>query len=74
MTGYEGDGDEGEDLELVLLHEMAHIGSAGAAHGPQFRRKLRRLLRLGAPARLLDDLERYDTGRVVNPSLTGEPS
>jgi len=50
----------GEALELVLLDEMAHIGSAAAAHGPQFRRKLRRLLRLGAPPRLLDDLERYD--------------
>jgi hypothetical protein len=53
----------GEALELVLLHEMAHIGSGGAAHGPQFRRKLRRLVRLGAPARLLDDLERCQTLR-----------
>jgi hypothetical protein len=63
----------GEALELVLLHEMAHIGSAAAAHGPQFKQEVRRLVRLGAPARLLDDLERYnsrepDPGRVVHPS------
>ena len=36
---------KGEDLELVLLHEMAHIGSAAAAHGPQFKQEVRRLLR-----------------------------
>ena len=46
----------GEALELVLLHEMAHIGSTAAAHGPRFRQEVRRLVRLGAPARLLDDL------------------
>jgi hypothetical protein len=50
----------GEDLQMTLLHEMAHIGTGGAEHGPQFQLKLRRLLRLGAPARLLEHLERYD--------------
>jgi hypothetical protein len=44
---------------------MAHIGSGpGTDHRPRFQRKLRRLLRLGASARFLDDVECYD-GTVV---------
>ncbi len=50
-----------EDLRLTLLHEMCHIGPevGGDAHGPRFRRKLRRLADLGEP-KLVEDIERYD--------------
>jgi len=51
---------EGEELRLTMLHEMCHIGSgAGWVHGPLFRRKVRRLVRLGVPG-LVEDIERYD--------------
>lgn len=43
---------------------MCRIGSGASdefgGHGPRFLRKLRRLLRLVAPARLLEDLATYD--------------
>jgi hypothetical protein len=46
---------------LTLLHEMCHIGpERGFMHGPIFQRKVRRLVRLGAPPALLQDLEQYD--------------
>ncbi len=50
-----------EDVRLTLLHEMCHIGPdvRGDVHGPRFRRKLHRLVRLGEP-KMLEDIERYD--------------
>ncbi len=56
---------EGDELRLILLHEMCHIGpDSGYAHGPRFLRKLRRLVRLGAPKRLQlkEHIEAYDLG------------
>ncbi len=50
-------------LRLTLLHEMCHIGTGrGYSHGPRFLKKMRRLVRLGAP-KLLEDVERYDGTR-----------
>lgn len=51
----------GENLQLTLLHEMCHIGTgSGYSHGPRFQKKMRRLIRLGAPSKLLKDVECYD--------------
>jgi SprT-like family protein len=56
-----------DDEALTLLHEMAHIGpTRGFNHGPIFQRKLRRLVRLGAPPALLDDVERFDGTELRN--------
>src|SRR5262245_26836139 len=49
-----------EALRLTLLHEMCHIGTgSGWDHGPKFRRKMQRLVRLGEKE-LATDIERYD--------------
>ena len=54
-----------EDLRLTLLHEMCHIGrTPGWEHGPTFRRKVNRLVRLGE-SKLIEDVERYDGTAVV---------